>query len=79
VEEFNTASESIDDFMFKEKSKMYALAFEQQFHVAVFYAYMKLKEQEIRNIRWMAELVSLNIPKQQHGWKKIVIPFKDVY
>lgn len=78
-EEFNTAPKSIDDYMFEEKAKMYALAFEQQFHVGVYYAYLKLKEQEIRNIRWLAELVGLNTAKNLPVWKKIVIPFKDVY
>lgn len=79
VEEFNNAPESIDDYMFREQAKMYALAFEEQFHYGVYYAYMKLKEQEIRNILWMADLVSFNVPKAQPGWKKIVVPFKDVY
>ena len=78
-EEFNTSVKSIDDYMFEEKAKMYALAFEQQFHHACYYAYLKLKEQEIRNICWLAELVTLNAPKNLHGWKKIVVPFKDVY
>ena len=78
-EDFNSASKSIDDRMYEEKTRMYALAYEQQFHYAVFYAYMKLKEQEIRNIFLLAELVQLNIQKNAPTWKKVVIPFKDVY
>jgi len=78
-EEFNTDTVSIDDQMFAEKAKMYALAFEDQFHYACYYAYMKLKEQEIRNICWLAELVTLNVPKNSNGWKKIIVPFKGVY
>ena len=78
-QDFNSEGKSIDDYMFEEKAKKYALAYEQQFHCACFYAYMKLKEQEIRNICWLAELVTLNTAKNVFGWKKIVVPFKDIY
>lgn len=74
--EFSSAGKSIDDVMFVEKSKRYSLAFENQFHFGVFYAYLKLKEQEIKNIVWLAELVSIQIPKNLPGWNKFVLPFK---
>ncbi len=65
--------------MFEAKTKRYSIAWEEQFHVAAFYAYLKLKEQEIRNIVWLAELVSLNVPKNQPGWKKYIVPFINIY
>ena len=53
----------IDDVMFVEKSKRYSMAFENQFHYGVFYSYLKLREMEIKNIVWLAELVSIGVPR----------------
>jgi len=35
------------------------MAFEQQYRFGVFYAWVKLREQEIRNIRWIANMIVL--------------------
>lgn len=74
--EFSSAGKSIDDVMFVEKSKRYSMAFENGFHYGVFYAYLKMKEMEIKNIIWLAELVSIGVPRQLPGWNKYVLPFK---
>jgi V-type H+-transporting ATPase subunit d len=62
--------------MFIEKSRKFSLAFENQFHYGAFYAYLKLKEMEIKNIIWLAELVSIQVPRNLPGWNKFVVPFK---
>lgn len=74
-EDFSVSTKSLDDIMFDEEARRYALAFDQQAHYAVFYSYLKLKEQEIRNIVWLAEMIARKLPKNHSGWKKIIVPF----
>merc|ERR1712130_41964 len=50
---------SIEDLIYKENVKMYETSFEQQYHFGVFYAWVKLREQEIRNVRWIANMIVL--------------------
>lgn len=57
---------SIDDEFYKAEVKLYELAFESQCHFGVFYAYVKLKEQEIRNLVWISECI-LQRRKDQIG------------
>lgn len=66
----------LDDVMFEELTKKYSIAFEQQFHYACFYAYIKIKEQEIKNIVWLAEMISLDVKDSGSKLKKnYVLPF----
>ena len=48
---------SIDDAFYERDVQALELAFESQMHYAVFYAYVKLKEQEIRNLVWVSECI----------------------
>jgi V-type H+-transporting ATPase subunit d len=50
---------SIEDLMYAKNVEMYELAFEQQYHFGILYAWLKLKEQEVRNIKWIADMVVL--------------------
>ncbi|KAL3692335.1 hypothetical protein R1sor_005986 [Riccia sorocarpa] len=53
-------SQMLDKAFFEEEVKRLILTFEQQFHFAVFFAYIRLREQEIRNLMWIAECVAQN-------------------
>lgn len=68
----------LDDYMFEELSKRFSIAFEQQFHFACFYAYIRIKEQEIKNVIWLVELISLERSKdssQSKLKKNYILPF----
>jgi len=57
---------SLEDAFFEYEVELNLETFQQQFTYAVFYSYFKLKEQEIRNIVWIAECV-LQDQKQEIG------------
>eukprot|EP00163_Fabomonas_tropica_P021238 TRINITY_DN37243_c0_g1_i1.p1 TRINITY_DN37243_c0_g1~~TRINITY_DN37243_c0_g1_i1.p1 ORF type:complete len:357 (+),score=80.85 TRINITY_DN37243_c0_g1_i1:210-1280(+) len=54
---FNS-DKSLENCFFEHEVKLHKDSFEQQMHYAVFYSYIKLREQEIRNIVWIAECIS---------------------
>jgi len=50
----------LEDRFFMKEVHLNKLAFLQQFSYAVFYSYIKLKEQEIRSLTWIAECIAQN-------------------
>ncbi|XP_050070443.1 V-type proton ATPase subunit d 1-like [Anopheles maculipalpis] len=51
---------SLEEKLSAHEAKLHARSFMQQFHFGVFYSYLKLKEQEFRNIVWIAECIAQN-------------------
>jgi V-type H+-transporting ATPase subunit d len=56
--QFGGEERSLEDAFFEYEVKLNRLSFEQQFHYGVFYSWLRLKEQEIRNIVWIAECIA---------------------
>ncbi|KAJ8905466.1 hypothetical protein NDN08_001973 [Rhodosorus marinus] len=63
---------NLEDAFFEYEVYLAKQAFDQQFHYAIFYAYLRLKEQEIRNIGWIAECIS---QKNKSKLNKYIVVF----
>lgn len=51
---------SLEDLLYVKLVKLCETAFEQHYHFGIFYAWVKLKEQEIRNIVWISDMILMN-------------------
>jgi len=51
---------SLEDMFYQKEMELSKLVFTRQFTHAVIYAWVKLREQEIRNITWIAECIAQN-------------------
>lgn len=73
----NPSARTLEDFIFEKEVQAYSLVFDEQANFAAFYAFVKLKEQEIKNIVWLAEMITRRIPANDPSWNKYIVPFAD--
>ena len=62
---------SVEDQFFELEVRLNRLAFEQQFHYGLYYAFVKLREQEIRNLGWIAECIAQDQRSRMHQYINI--------
>jgi len=58
----------LEDRFFRMEVHLNKEAFMLQFQYGVFYSYMKLKEQEVRNIAWIAECIAQDAKDRVHDF-----------
>lgn len=51
-------SKSFTDLLYQHEVSLMISAFECQSHFAAFYAFVKLKKQELRNIKWILSCIT---------------------
>jgi V-type H+-transporting ATPase subunit d len=73
----NPHAKTLEDLIFEKEVQAYSLTFDEQANFAAFYAFVKLKEQEIKNIVWLAEMITRRIPSNDPAWNKFIVPFAD--
>jgi V-type H+-transporting ATPase subunit d len=71
LDKYVTGESTVDDAFYAREVMLCEAAFEGQFNYAPFYAYVRLKEQEIRNLVWACETI---VQKQKSKMAQHFIP-----
>ena len=64
---------SLEDLLYEEEVKLCRMCFDGQSHFASFYGWVKLKKQELRNIKWI--LSCINQKRDQKDFNKWIKTF----
>lgn len=64
----NTSSVSLDEAFFEREMELCKAAFDYQFCLTPFYAFVRMREQEIRNIVWIGECIAQRQKESIHHY-----------
>lgn len=56
----------------RERIRLHRLTFDEQCNYAVFHSFLELRNQEIKNLQWLCNLVNTQVPRNNNAWKKII-------
>jgi len=56
----------------RERIRLHRLTFDEQANYAVFYSFLELRNQEIKNLSWLCNCITTALPKNSPAWKKII-------
>lgn len=70
-EDRNSVASTLESRFFAMEVHLNKLSFLRQFQFGIFYSYIKLKEQEIRSLTWIAECISQDAKDRIHDFVPI--------
>ena len=65
----------MDEAIFRFECKRLSHVFDEQCNLASVYAYIRLKELEIKNLVLMGELIYQNVKSTDPNWNRFIVPF----
>ena len=69
---YDTSDAALENKFIAHEIHLHNESFHQQFHLGIFYSFLKLKEQEIRSVIWLAECIAQGQKDQMSSFQVLV-------